>query len=835
MKEAIELIKKAKKENATKLDLSRRDLIKMPDEVFELTNLTRLNLNSNQLTEIPEAIGKLTSLTELYLGDNQLSEIPEVIGELTSLTSFCLNDNQLSEIPEAVGKLTSLTSLHLWSNQLSEIPEVIGKLTSLTELVLRSNQITEIPETIGKLTSLTELYLNNNQLSEILEAIGELTSLTNLGLRLNQLSEIPEAIGELTSLTNLGLRLNQITEIPEAIEKLTSLTKLELSSNQIKNIPIKIANLFLDSGILWEEEDYFREKGLLINNNPLKLPPPEIIQNGTNALRDYFKSIEKNKKILNEVKVLLVGEGAAGKTSLLKQLRGRPFNKNEPQTHGINIDHDEIKTQDGIVKAHYWDFGGQEIMHAAHQFFLSKRSLYVLLIDKRREEKNEYWLKLIESFGGSSPIILVLNKMDENPSFNVNRKYLSDKYKNIKGVFHISCENNTGIEELQTKIAETLTQTSLYGTVWAPKWFEIKEHLEKETSAYIPYEKYSEICKDKGLTDGSTQQTLIRFLNDLGSVVHFDDPRLEHTHVLKPRWITEAVYRIINSESVANNKGVLRREDLKGILKKKYKDDFEYPLDKHDYIIDLMKKFEICYPLNDKDVLLPGLLDVNEPEYNFKKEDALNFIVEYDFLPKSIFPRFMISMYKSLREKWRTGFLTEDKHSDAASLVTVDEEQKIIYIYVNGEGKRDYFAAILYILRDINDSFEKLEYKELVPMPDNPKVTVSYEHLLYLAQKGTNTYEPDGARKEYKVSDLLGLITYYNEPIEKILEIMEEINNKIDKSNPKSIKEAINRIVMLKPNFFGLGIDFNEILNLIGKKEFNNFIKKIKDKVIKGE
>jgi GTPase SAR1 family protein len=83
------------------------------------------------------------------------------------------------------------------------------------------------------------------------------------------------------------------------------------------------------------------------------------------------------------------------------------------------------------ILVHFWDFGGQEIMHATHQFFLSKRSLYILVLDGRRDEKTEYWLKHIESFGGDSPILVVLNKIDENPSFEVNRRFLQVRHVNV--------------------------------------------------------------------------------------------------------------------------------------------------------------------------------------------------------------------------------------------------------------------------------------------------------------------------------------------------------------------------------------------------------------------
>ncbi|MCP5102669.1 MAG: GTP-binding protein, partial [bacterium] len=193
--------------------------------------------------------------------------------------------------------------------------------------------------------------------------------------------------------------------------------------------------------------------------NPLESRPNERMKKGKDASREYFKTLKKGEKPLNEVKVLLVGDGGAGKTSLVKRLTGKKFNKNEPQTHGINIDPWIVPVPDGTHKTHgdsnneikkikvnFWDFGGQEIMHSTHQFFLSKRSAYVLVLDGRKDEKTEYWLKHIESFGGDSPVIVVMNKIDENPGFKLNHRFLQDKYNNIIGFYRVSCLENEGID-----------------------------------------------------------------------------------------------------------------------------------------------------------------------------------------------------------------------------------------------------------------------------------------------------------------------------------------------------------------------------------------------------
>ena len=44
------------------LDLSDQNLIKIPDDIFQLTNLTKLYLSNNQISVIPDDIAQLVSL-----------------------------------------------------------------------------------------------------------------------------------------------------------------------------------------------------------------------------------------------------------------------------------------------------------------------------------------------------------------------------------------------------------------------------------------------------------------------------------------------------------------------------------------------------------------------------------------------------------------------------------------------------------------------------------------------------------------------------------------------------------------------------------------------------
>jgi small GTP-binding protein len=578
-----------------------------------------------------------------------------------------------------------------------------------TELELSWNDLKTLPAEIGELTNLTELDLSYNQLKRLPAEIGKLANLTTLDLSINELKRLPAEIGKLTNLTELDLSSNQLRSLPAEIAELKNLTALDLSNNQLKTLPAEIVEL----------------KNLTLLNlseNPLESPPLDIANKGIEAIRSYFKSLEGEKQPLNEVKVLLVGDGGAGKTSLVKQVLGEEFDKHEPQTHGINIK--DWKVED--IHVHFWDFGGQEIMHATHQFFLSKRSLYILVLDGRRDEKTEYWLKHIESFGGDSPILVVLNKIDENPSFEVNRKFLQEKYKGIKGFYRVSCAEGKGIKDFTGALSKAVANVELIETMWPKTWFNVKTQLEAMTENFISIDKYKEMCTNEKITEKTDQDTLVDFLNDLGVILHFKDFELLDTHVLEPKWVTNAVYRIINSEKLAACNGVLKLDLLDEILKKEAEDDYYYPTDKYRYIIDLMKKFELCYEIDKETVLLPDLLEVQEPEFDFDYDAALKFVIDYDFLPRSVMPRFIVKMHKDIASelRWRTGVVLEDKAFHSTAVIRADERDEKIYIYVDGEQKRDYFSAIRKTFRDINASFEKLEAKELVPLPDNDEIRV---------------------------------------------------------------------------------------------------------------
>ncbi|MDA1313910.1 MAG: leucine-rich repeat domain-containing protein [Acidobacteria bacterium] len=644
---------------------------------------------------IGKAVDRLTGKPER----SALAAIEEAAR--TGATGLDLSDRKLTALPPEIGQLRNLQSLDLRSNQLTTLPPEIGQLVNLQSLNLQSlnlqsNQLTTLPPEIGQLVNLQSLDLMSNQLATLPPEIGQLLSLQSLYLYGNQLSTLPPEIGQLVNLQSLNLQSNQLTTLPPEFGQLVNLKSLDLSGN------------------------------------PLPQPYISAIEGGIESLFTYLRTL--NRAVPQyEAKLLLVGEGNVGKTSLVEAMLGHEFVENRKTTHGINlkplgIAHPDPKISDGI-SLNTWDFGGQEVYRVTHQFFFSRRSLYVLVWWPREGPEAgdiEGWLQRIKLRVPDARVMIVATHADQPRHGELDYPDLKSRFGDMLcGNFAVDSESGKGVGELIEAIAREAAALPQMGEQIAPDWIAARdaalELAEKEPQ--ITRSRFEAIAHESGISKEAPKEidVLLDLLHDLGRIVYYgDDDGLRDTVVIKPEWLTKAIGYVLEDGPTREGSGELQHQDLKRIWHGHGREEWEiYDPQCHPFFLRLMEKFDISFRFPDRDASLVGQLvpferpsDLPWSAPTAVPEDLreLSLICAMDQEPPGLVPWTIVRSQRFSNEfprmHWRKGVLLSHQGQQALVELTSPTE---LSIRVRGDAPGHFFS----LLRDGLEHLIDLRWKGL--------------------------------------------------------------------------------------------------------------------------
>ncbi len=617
------------------------------------------------------------------------------------------------------------------------------------------------------------LDLSGLGLEEFPENISDLTFLFDLDISFNNFLLFPEEISYLENLQFLNCSHNQLTDFNLYPGKSYFFKEIDISNNHFNYIPKDILDLGDDVKVIFDN-NFFTE-GL----------PPEIAQyDDLSYISFYLDSLEKKEvpKKLFETKILLVGKGEVGKTTLQKTLEDENFQVKigkENPTHGIDIqssllplifpakkpyynrfedfeellvweshgssenlpnlndksindfepfilwhlDHEpyflELRVAEEPfkinnrlyiekdIRINFWDFGGQEILYSTHQFFLTARSIYLLVWEPRSDteiESFDYWLNIIRRLSNNSPVLVVMNKADIRIK-QVDEESLRKRFPNILDFHRVSCLNKKGIPGLARSIKHAVSLLPHIGDRLPHSWDEIRSKIHEIKADYISFEDFKEICNIK---EDDKVNFLSSYLNDLGDIIHFQkDFPLKNLVIINPHWLTEAIYVLIHSLKVQQNLGRFKAEDLEKLLDYK-----KYPRAKHVEIISLMEKFEICFKVvgSDNQYIIPSLLKSQPPNPKVieallkEEEDALRAEFQYKFLPSGIIERLLCKMngFVQGNNYWKYGVILQNENAKA--LLILNTLEKKLLLHVTRNIKAPLFQVIQHNINEISTS-----------------------------------------------------------------------------------------------------------------------------------
>jgi hypothetical protein len=576
-------------------------------------------------------------------------------------------------------------------------------------------------------SGLEELYVDRTLVRDLGPLTG-LTTLRTLEVSRTSVSEL-EPLAGLMALEMLDVSRTRVADL-SPLAGISTLRMLEASYTRVADLSALVPLIAQDV------EVYPRSitrigSGIYVRDCPLTNPPVEIVQQGKEAILNYFREREQGEvDHLYEAKMLLLGDGGAGKTSLLRRLYqpNQPLPTESETTKGIEIYRHEFVLANGRrFRLNVWDFAGQEIYHATHQFFLTRRSLYVLLDDTRTNHKSvsdegfKYWLELIDVLGGRSPVLIFQNEKGGR-SKAIDIGGIKGSYDNVKELYAGNLEHGDAADGLRQGIEFFASHLSHIGDELPARWVQVRAEIEVRAGErpYIALEEYFHIYGRHMEFDRTRALHLSRYLHDLGVYLHFQDDRLlVRTVILQNQWATEAVFRILDDEVVKAQLGRFGGADCERLWR-----DSVYA-DMHPELLALMQRFELCYELPGQSPatwLVPQLFPPAKPAgfADWGKPEDLVLRYRYEFLPKGLISRLMVRMHRFVRDPekaWVTGVLFE--RDGSAVLAELLPSGREIELRARGVERKELLSVIAADLDALNETFPGLREKVDQRIPCN--------------------------------------------------------------------------------------------------------------------
>lgn len=379
--------------------------------------------------------------------------------------------------------------------------------------------------------------------------------------------------------------------------------------------------------------------------NPLNPELAAADKEGLDAVKRYLRAKTEAQVVLNEAKLILVGEGEVGKSCLLGALRGDPWEEGRLTTHGIEIK--SVKVTDPTtgteIMLNGWDFGGQRVYRPTHQLFFSAPAVYLVVWKPREGPQQGFvkeWIKLVKHREPDAKILVVATHggpKERQP--DIDRQEIWDLFgkDTVIDFFHVDSKPLTddekgtckGISELKYAIANVAASLPEVGRSVPKRWQEVREALEQTGEAYLPVDQVLTICAEKKMSEEEAQD-FVSISHRLGHLIHYGhDLRLKEMVILKPDWLATAVSFVLDDEETRKQHGLVKFTRLGKLWSDKDRaPEFRYPAKVHPMFVALMERFDLSYqvagsPLggqSDQTSLIAQLVPDVRPEADVARE-----------------------------------------------------------------------------------------------------------------------------------------------------------------------------------------------------------------------
>lgn len=277
--------------------------------------------------------------------------------------------------------------------------------------------------------------------------------------------------------------------------------------------------------------------------------------------------------------------------------------------------------------------------------------------------------------------------------------------------------NMSNIKELMPKIYLNLEDV-------------IEENKLSLNPPAISWFAFTKMAAEANFKDEEQLFRATQFLNDLGSLVFFEDDKTrERLIVLDPQWLTSMFASVITTKHKLIKDGILYHDDLGQIWRAP-----QYPESLHQQLLSLLDQFGILFRLPDeideegkqppkKRYILPSLLPEEAPRFDFLwlkyEPNVVQFSRFYtlEFIPNGFFSRLMVRFLHYIDtplKYWRNGVLAS-LNQDKALIQLVD---KVLKVEVRGPKCSEILRIITELVDSLLNSWFKIKTMAIeIPCP----------------------------------------------------------------------------------------------------------------------
>jgi Ran GTPase-activating protein (RanGAP) involved in mRNA processing and transport len=646
-----------------------------------LRSLTYLSLNGNPLGN--------AGLIELFHAQHPLGALRDLL-----LAGCDIGPEGAAALAHADPPLSALDSLDLDRNPLG--PRGAAALAgpgsalsrlrtlNLNECELESEGIAALARSGSVLSVLKDLQVSGNKVDvagakAISDHRSPLRKLVHLGLRDNQLGNdgvraLAQATVALTELESLNLSNNEIDDPGAVIDLVLTLGEGRSGGGSLKEIAVG-ENQFRD-----DEGSELETRGLSMT--PMSIDSVLSILSGAIAI-DALR--------LRDVRVVLVGVGGVGKSQLAGALGGslKPGQRAEPYTKGLQfVSRDFVlpadaaeKKQTGsgamTVRVRFMDIGGQAEQFSIHALLFERSRNAVMLVCSAIKawgwlgNRGEYFLRMLHAIPGRAerdgtasqvPAIGVVTQIDK-----VSERYpeltMPDTIRNAAAKWKVEVDVvDPGIDALQQKVrgSEEVgldpVEAALRSAILRVRPTVISRTFEafreSATRLFESDDKPDPELRDRGLaafeqaatdageTDVEVMKFYLRTMHALGDLIWFEENDALSDRVINVHWAREAMYRLLTSDVVRDNRGILSDDEWKQISRD----------DRPGLLTELMRELRLMHEVSWSDPatgttsrvrLVPDMLGYAPSKHGWADLPPACSVVNRPFLWESVLLQFL--------------------------------------------------------------------------------------------------------------------------------------------------------------------------------------------------